>query len=49
MSRGELDRSWSERGLSILRSDTTRRGTSKVGNRVSGEREWTGWSRVLVE
>ena len=24
-------------------------GMSKVGKRVSGETEWTRWSRVLVE
>jgi len=49
ISRGERDRSGSERALCMLRSATNRSGTSKVGKRVSGETEWTRWSRVLVE
>ena len=49
ISRGKHDYRRSERGLCILRSPTTKRGTSKVGNRKSGGTEWTRWSRVLVE
>jgi len=49
ISRGENNRSGSERGLCMLMSPTTRRGTPRDGKRISGESEWTRWSRVLVE
>ena len=49
ISRGENDRSGSERGLSMLRSPTTRTGIRRARKRVSGGTEWTLWSRVFVK
>jgi len=49
ISHGEKDRCRSGKGLCMLRSPTTRRGIPRAGKRVSGETEWTLWSRVLVE
>ena len=49
ISSGATDRSRSERAWCMLRSPTTRRGTSRDGKRVSGRIEWTQSSRVLVE
>ena len=53
ISRGERDRSGSERALCMLRSATTRRGTPRDGKRVlarpggpSGRAYW--WSRRLL-